>query len=564
MVWKALREYDSVSADSSTGAAAESTSRLAVDVRRLSWVRPLAGDYAFNFSNVASLYAGDPRSSDAWREVIERVQSQQRDRRVIADRLSAQQAQRGAPAEARNAAAKLADPRAVAIVTGQQAGAFGGPLFTILKAVTALQLARSTEATLGVPTTAIFWIDAEDHDWPEIASGTVLDANYQPRTVTLPPPEGAGELPVAALHLDERVANTLTELEDALPRTDFTEWVMQGVRHAYRPGIGMADAFARWLESVLGPYGLVVFDASDAEVKPPLSEVFVREISSAGRTSALAAEAGHILSDRGHAPQVVPQPDSVSLFHLDRQRRPVRRQGDRFVVGDQSYTAAELAEEAASRPHLFSPNVLLRPIVQDTLFPTACYVAGPSELAYLGQLRKVYDHFNLPMPLIHPRATATLVDSATARFLAKYDVPLGDLQQQDEAALNRLLQSQLPPTVESALTDAEDAIRRVMQRVVEVIPSVDPTLAGAAKTTLSKMEHEMRGLNGKMIQAAKKRHETLRRQFKRAQALAFPHGHPQERTLSVVFFLNLYGPALIDRLFQELPVDYGQHWVLTI
>src|SRR4029450_5178328 len=96
------------------------------------------------------------------------------------------------------------------------------------------------------------------------------------------------------------------------------------------------------------------------------------------------------------------------------------------------------------------------------LFPTICYVAGPSELAYLGQLCEVYRHFNLPMPLIHPRATATLVDSATAKFLQKYDVPFEDLQAQDEAALNRLLQSQLPPTVGAAVNGAGEASRRSM------------------------------------------------------------------------------------------------------
>ena len=206
----------------------------------------------------------------------------------------------------------------------------------------------------------------------------------------------------------------------------------------------------------------------------------------------------------------------------------------------------------------------LRPLVQDTLFPTICYVAGPSELAYLGQLGEVYQHFSLPMPLIHPRATATLVDSATARFLQKYDVPFEDLQPQDEAALNRLLQSQLPPTVDASLNEAEETIRRSMERAVNTVSSVDPTLAGAARTTMGKMEHELKALRGKVIQAAKRRDETLRRQFIRAQAQTFPHGHPQERTLSVVYFLNLYGPALIERLMEELPIDLGKHWVLAI
>ena len=81
---------------------------------------------------------------------------------------------------------------------------------------------------------------------------------------------------------------------------------------------------------------------------------------------------------------------------------------------------------------------------------------------------------------------------------------------------------------------------------------------------MGKMEHELKALRGKMIQAAKRRDETLRRQFTRAQAQTFPQGHPQERTLSVVHFLNLYGPALVERLIEELPIDLGQHWVLSI
>ena len=564
MFWNALREYEPVSADSSSPAAAGSASRLAVDVRRLPWVRPLAGAYAHNFPSVASLYAGDPGSPESWRDAAARVLAHNRDRRTIADALAAQQSRRDAPAAARDAARTLLDRDTVAIVTGQQAGAFGGPSFTLLKAITALQLTVRARDTLGLNVVAVFWVDAEDHDWDEIASCTVLDAQFQPRVVTLDKPESAGDVPVAALRLDERVAGSIDSLGEILARTEFTESVLAGLRRAYRSGTGVADAFARWLESILGDHGLVVFDSSDPAVKPAVSGVFAREIETAGRTAALAGKAGEALAASGHTAQVQPQPDSVSLFHIDRERRPVRRQGAEFVIGERTCSPAALAEEASTQPERFSPNVLLRPIVQDTLFPTICYVAGPSELAYLGQLREVYDHFGVPMPLIQPRATATLVDSATYRFLTKYDVQLDDLQPQDESALNRLLQAQLPPTVESAIGDAEAAVARAMQRVVEVIPAVDPTLAGAARTTLGKMQHEIRALNGKVIQAAKKRDETLRRQFIRAQALAFPQGHPQERALGVVYFLNLYGPALVERLLQDLPLDPGHHWILTI
>jgi uncharacterized protein YllA (UPF0747 family) len=208
--------------------------------------------------------------------------------------------------------------------------------------------------------------------------------------------------------------------------------------------------------------------------------------------------------------------------------------------------------------------VLLRPIVQDTLFPTICYVAGPSELAYLGQLRGVYEQFGVPMPLMFPRATATLLDSGATRFLAKYGVPFEDLRTPDESALNRLLESQLPAVVEESLRDAASAAQAAMARVIKALPQLDPTLEGAAKTTLGKMEHELQSLHGKVIHAAKKRDETLRRQFTRAQAQAFPHGHPQERTLAIVYFLNKYGPGIVDLLLEELPIDLGQHWLVTL
>jgi bacillithiol biosynthesis cysteine-adding enzyme BshC len=252
------------------------------------------------------------------------------------------------------------------------------------------------------------------------------------------------------------------------------------------------------------------------------------------------------------------------LFHLDGGRHAIRRQDDHFVIQERPSNAQALLDEAGSSPARFSPNVLLRPIVQDTLFPTVCYVAGPSELAYLGQLGGVYAEFGVPMPLMYPRASATLLDSAAARFLGRYNVPLGDLQPQDESALNHLLESQLPQSVEQAMRDAHDAVQASMQRLTDALPALDPTLSGAAKTTLGKIEHDLRGLHNKIIHAAKKRDETLRRQFTRAQAQVFPLGHPQERTLAVIYFLNRYGPALVERLLEDLPLEPGYHWLMNI
>jgi bacillithiol biosynthesis cysteine-adding enzyme BshC len=542
----------------------EEARKIAVDVRRFPWIRRLAGEYAWNFPSVETFFSGSPTSPDAWREAIARAQAHPRRRDDITSAIMAQLGARRSPAAAKEAAARLRDPRAVAIVTGQQAGLFGGPLFTLLKAITTIQLAARVSAEHGVPTLPVFWVDAEDHDWDEVRVCHVLDDDQHYRTITLPDPPGANEIPVAWIRLDESVDRAADELALTLAPTEFTDSVLGALRLSYRHGVGMADAFAGWMDGLLGGRGLVVFDAADPAAKSLAGDLFAREIATPGRTAALAIESGRALSARGHEPQVVPQEDGVALFRLDGARRPIRVRDGRFAIGDEAVDGAALAAEVASAPARFSPNVLLRPLVQDTIFPTICYVAGPSELAYLAQLGPIYEHFGIPMPLIHPRASATILDSASARFLARYDLPLEALQPQGEATLNKLLESQLPPSVEQSLHAATAAVEAQMAKVIEAVPAIDPTLVGAAKTTLGRMEHDLKTLHQKIIQAAKRRDETLRRQFARAQAQAFPAGQPQERALGVVFFLNRYGWGLVDRLIEDLPTEMGKHWVLTI
>jgi bacillithiol biosynthesis cysteine-adding enzyme BshC len=538
--------------------------RIPVDLRRFPWIRRLAVDYAYDFRSVAPFFSGDPSDRAAWADAIVRIQAHDRRRDAIAHVIATQQARRGAPARAREAGRLLSDARTVAIVTGQQAGLFGGPLFTLLKAMTALKLADQVLRDHGVPVVPVFWIDAEDHDWEEVRSCTVFDEGLTPRTVSLPPRSTTDPLPVATVQLDDSATRALDELELLLPPTDFRESIIAGLRRAYEPGVGMADAFGRWLEQTLGDRGLVVYDSSDPASKPLVSEVFARELATPGQTVKLASLAGSDLTARGYHAQVHAQDESLALFHLDGGRRAIRQQDGGFVIGNQRYPPSALVQQATDQPAEFSPNVLLRPVVQDTIFPTICYVAGPNELAYLGQLRGVYEHFNVPMPLMYPRASATLVDAGAARFLNKYKMPLEALQPQDEAALNGLLQTQIPQVIDESLQEASKAIAASMQRVVEAIPALDPTLEGAAHSTLNRMHHDLKTLHGKIISAAKRRDETLRRQFMHARALAFPGGHAQERTIGFVSFLNQYGPALIARLDEELPLDLGRHWIVSI
>lgn len=550
---------------SHSDAAAHGTVRDSINFTRLPWIRPLVDAAAHDYPSVASLFAGNPASPAAWRSTIARVQQQPRAREAVAAMLLAQLTRRGAPPAAIDAATRLAGADTVAVVTGQQAGLFGGPVYTLFKAITAIQLARAASAEHGVPVVPVFWIDADDHDWNEIRPAHVLDREYALATITADDLVGAGRLPVGTLTFDDRITQSIADLEARLAPTEFTADVVATIRAHYRPGVSPATACAGWLDSLLGALGLVVFDASDPDAKRIAAKVFAHEIAHPRETARLARACGERMAASGHSAQIVPGDDVVCLFRVDENgRSAIRCRNGHFTVGDREIAGEALAAEVASHPERFSPNVLLRPLVQDTLFPTVCYVAGPSELAYLGQLRRVYESFNVPMPLVQQRATATIVDSNAMRFLSKHDVQLETLRAQDEAALNELLIAQLPTSVEVAMQVAGDTIEQRMDALAREVPRIDPTLEGATRSTLSRMQDDLKKLHSKIVHAAKRKDETLRRQFHHAREQAFPSGHPQEREIGFVNFLNKYGPGLVDRLFEALPAEMGTHWVITV
>jgi len=539
--------------------------RDAIELGRFPWIRPLVTAYANDFPAVASLFAGNPSDPAAWRDTITRVQRNARDRASIVSILERQLTARQAPRAAREAATKLADPKAIAIVTGQQAGLFGGPLYTLLKAATAIQLARRVESEFGVPAAALFWVEDEDHDWAEVRTAKLLDANLDLTSITLGDLDGAGERPVGSLILDEQITDALATLRSTLAPSEFTEELLDTIGRAYRPGVGVARAFATWIEALLGMHGLVVYEASDVHAKPLVAGLFEQELTNPCRTARLAREAGEAMSRLGHQPQVEPSEDGVALFYLDSEgRRAIKRADPNYVIGGGERQANALRTEARSNPERFSPNVLLRPIVQDRLFPTACYVAGPSELAYQAQLGGIYAEFGVEPPLLYSRVSATILDSAAMRFLDRHKVPFESLHAQDESALNRLLESQLPPDVDRALEDTERQMAARADALRAAVTGVDPTLKGAVDTTMDRMRETLKSLHAKIITASKRKDETLRRQFQRTRALAFPGGNPQERMLSVPFFVNRFGPALCDRLLETLPLETDKHYVLTL
>jgi uncharacterized protein YllA (UPF0747 family) len=256
----------------------------------------------------------------------------------------------------------------------------------------------------------------------------------------------------------------------------------------------------------------------------------------------------------GFPPQVTPVDGAAALFQLTPSRDAIHAPFD----------GPALADLAMSAPERFSPNVLLRPLVQDWMFPNVAYVAGPGELAYHGQLGDLYKAFGVPRPLLYPRASVTIMDAPALRFLDRYQLPLAALRQPGEGSLNALIASTLPPETREALDAAAEALRSQWAPLAAALARTDQSLEGAARAALGRLNLELETLQWKGLRAVKRREGDMRRQFAHAQARAFPHGAPQERVLGVAYFANQYGPALADRLVADLPVEMGSHWVVAI
>ena len=535
---------------------------IPIDLRALPWSSRFANDYCHEFDQLQEFFIADPQQSDSWQTVINARRTKPTDTK-IGELLVRQLQERGAPEAALSNANKLSSNNSFAIVTGQQAGLLGGPLFTVLKALTTIKLARQVSIDHDITVVPIFWIDAEDHDLDEISSCQFLDTNMDLSAITLPL-DVAPRTTASSIRPNTSISECLDQITTKLQPTEFTEETQKELQTAYAPGTRLVEAFARWLDTLLGKYGLVTYDASDPRTKFIVQSLFAQELETQGQTSRLAAAAGSAMAAKGYAAQVSPNPDTTALFRIESQRQQIRIDGSGFLVGGQPISAQNMRAELETKPEAFSPNVLLRPLAQDVLFPTIAYVAGPHELVYLGQLKEIYDSFDVPMPMIYPRASVTIVDSSTVKFLDRNNIDFVALQPQDDGALNTLLAELLPDEIDIAVAAISQSISEQLSNAESAVLSIDPTLVGAVKSTHGRMDKELRNLRAKIIQAAKRRDETLRRQFSRARSQSFPGGSPQERTIGSIYFVNRYGKAFFDRLLEQLPLEIGKHWLLTV
>ena len=524
----------------------------------------LAGEHA-----ALGFYPHSPWQAADRAEAARVAADSARHRDAVADVLAEQNRRWAAGPEVLAAVETLRQPDAVAVVTGQQLGLFAGPLYTVYKAQTAVRLAARLARETGRPAVPVFWLADEDHDFAEIRRATfarglrgTADAEVAHATYDDGRDPDADRGPVGRMVLaDEPTRRALAELERALPDGPHRAHALQLARDAYVPGRTMRDAFAGLLRALVPE--VVMVSADDRRLKRLVAPLVAQEIRSWPETLAALEQRSEALVAAGFHAQIAPSP--VNLFWMeDGVRSPLDPHDGGFVLRStgRAVSPADLLRQLDEAPETLSPNVVLRPLVQDTLLPTAATVAGPGEAAYFAQLGPVYERFGVPMPVIEPRLSVTVVEPAVAKVLDRYGLGLAEAGGDPAALWRRLALEASGRDLDGAFGTARRGVRAALDALDPVVLAASPSLDGAAGAARAHIERALDRLETKTVRVEKQTHDDVRQRLARVQAALWPEGHLQERALGPLGVVARHGWGALAEIAAAVPLDARRHYAV--
>lgn len=452
--------------------------------------------------------------------------------------------------------ARLREPGAVVVTTGQQPGLFTGPLYTVYKALSAAALARALETSWQRPVVPVFWLATDDHDFAEAnrAAWTAADGSVR-EWVLRERPAQAPLTPMYREPLGDDIVPALAQLGGDLEGAPGREDVLAWLGRHYRPDATVGSAFGGALAELLAPFGVVCLDAGHRALKQLAAPWLLRALEASGRIEAELLPVLADLTARRADPGVAIGDGATLVFVEGREGRDrLVRQGDRFVArrGGESFALADLAALAGATPERLSPNVLLRPVVESAILPTVAYVAGPGELRYLALTPPVYQLLEVPRQQPVPRWSGVMVEPRVDRVLGKFQLGLDDVLAAEGVAEARLVREQLPEQVTAPVARLREALEREYAELAAGAAGIDPTLEKAVLGVRGQAQHALAEVERKVVQHLKRRRETELGQVARVRASVRPLGRPQERVLTVAPFLARHGSALLGELLAAI------------
>ena len=448
---------------------------------------------------------------------------------------------------------------ACAVVSGQQVGLFLGPAYTIYKAVTIIRLARELNAR-GVNTVPIFWMASEDHDLAEVNHAIFPDAQGGLRRLETVS-QGVASEPVGRVKLDADLHSLIEKIKEITGESE----VLSFLSEAYAPGQTFATAFANLMARLFSRHGLILLDPSDAELHQVASPLLQKAAIEAESLVSALLERTKEIEATGHEAQVKVTPASTLLFFMkDGARVPIHKKNGGFGFNGEHWSADDLRTGIQKNPELFTANVLLRPVLQDYLLPTATYIAGPAETAYFAQVQVVYEHLLGRTTPVWPRFSTTLVEARPASWMRKYGLRLRDVLHPKDEFMSMLSRRTIPSDIKDDFDRSREHLDRLLTPLLQTLQKLDPTIASAGEVAGQKMRYQLDQLESRAARAHLQREQVLDRHAGLLSTLLFPERELQERKIAGIYFVARHGAALIDQLIEGYKPECRDHQVIEL
>ncbi|HLK66992.1 MAG TPA: bacillithiol biosynthesis cysteine-adding enzyme BshC [Bryobacteraceae bacterium] len=508
----------------------------------------LFADFLYHPDRIARFYPHPHRDLSAYQTAATEVNLPPDRRAALISALRVQNA--GSPALER-----LAQPKTVAVLTGQQVGLFSGPSYTIYKLLHAAKLAEWLTEN-GIPAVPVFWLATEDHDFAEVNHAWVFDSEHHP--VKLEMRRAASAQPVGGVVLADP---PVRELRTALHGLPFGEEVADLVEETYRAGSSMGKAFGELLRSLLEKFDVLQVDPMLPEFRELAAPTIRAAVGAAPElTGAILARNQELVAAGYHAQVHVESQTSLVFLLENGKRLALRRNGDEYTLNGRRFSTAELLDRAAS----LSPNALLRPVVQDSMLPTVACIGGPAELAYFAQSEAIYSAILGRMPVPVPRSGFSIIDQHSQKLMDRYGLVLQHFFHGEEALRERISAKLVPPAVGGAMREAETSVQKAIDKLRGELSGFDPTLARALERSGRKIQYQLDKVERKTGREAMRRHARAAHDASSLYGLIFPERTLQERTYSILPFLAKHGFELIDHIYEALQLDCPDHRVMVI
>jgi len=522
---------------------------------------PLFADYLSSSSKVMTFYSRPPKFRTWLHDEAKTVAYEPGRRARVAAVLERQNHAWGASSRTLANVEKLR-AGALAAVSGQQVGLFGGPLMGLLKVLTAVKLAEDATAG-GLSVVPVFWLASEDHDLAEVDHVSFLGGDHRLQKVTAETQVSPGA-PVGTIEFGASTSALVEQISALVGGGEVAEFL----KLSYQPGETLAGAFAKLYTRLFADFGVIFLDPADPELHAVAEPLFHSAIERAPELNDALLTRSKALTAAGYHEQVKVTSSSSLLFTLrDGARVPIHRLNrstDRFEVAGEEISQQDLLRRISDKPADFSPNALFRPVVQDFLLPTLVYSGGPAETAYLAQSAVVYERLLGRITPLFPRFSATLVEGKAANLLARYGLAVADTFAGEDALRETLAKKALPVRLQAVFQTAQAAITQQVRELTTALTQLDPTLTDSAERAGRKMSYQVERLKARAGRAELRRSEVLARHAAVLSAALYPHKGLAEREIAGVHYLGRYGLDLLRGIYEHIHLDCLDHQILWV